>query len=142
VYQVKLPGRQRYAALKLFKGDIDPPKTLCFKREFGAIARCRHESIVSVYGMGEHHEKPYILMEYVKGKPLDEVIREGLRDMEPLPIDRSSNLVNVILKVLDALHYLHSRRIVHRDIKPANLVMTDDGMIKLLDFGMAWNSEK
>lgn len=140
VYQVKLPGRQRYAALKLFTGELDQVEILRFKREFGAIARCRHQGIVSVYGLGEHQQRPYILMEFIKGQPFDAYIRDGLRDMEPLPVDRADKLIDSVLKVLETLKYLHGRRIVHRDIKPGNMVVTDNGEIKLLDFGMAWQA--
>ncbi|HPQ39501.1 MAG TPA: protein kinase [bacterium] len=138
VYQVRLPGRQRYAALKLFTGNLDAGQILTFKREFGAIARCRHSGIVSVYGLGEHEGRPYILMEFLRGEPLDRAVRKGLRPMEPLPADRRETLTDAMLRILDTLKYLHGQRIVHRDIKPANLVMTEEGEVKLLDFGMAW----
>ncbi|MCD4653131.1 serine/threonine protein kinase, partial [bacterium] len=141
VYQVKLPGKQRYAALKLFTGKIDPAEELRFKREFGAIARCRHDGIVSVYGIGDHKGRPYILMEFIKGKPLDEALREGLKDMEPLPVSRQEILASAIIQVLETLRYLHDRKIVHRDIKPANLVWTENNKVKLLDFGMAWSQQ-
>lgn len=138
VYQVRLPGRQRHAALKLFTGNLTPGDILKFKREFGAIARCRHSGIVSVYGMGEEDSRPYILMEFIRGLPLDEALRKGLRPMEPLPLDRKDRLADAIQEILETLRYLHGRRIVHRDIKPGNLMMTEDGHVKLLDFGMAW----
>jgi len=138
VYQVKLPGKQRYAALKLFKGEVNQAEELRFKREFGAIARCRHEGIVSVYGIGDAAGRPYILMEFVKGKPFDQALRAGLREMESFPLDRKEKLVDALNQILETLRYLHGRKIIHRDIKPGNIVWTDDNKIKLLDFGMAW----
>ncbi|MBN1295213.1 protein kinase, partial [bacterium] len=116
VYQVRLPGRQRYAALKLFTGEIDPAWTTRFRREFGAVARCRHPGIVSVYGIGEHEGRPYILMEYVKGVPIDVAMRDSVRPMAPLPGDRQGSLASAVLQILDTLKYLHGRKITHRDI--------------------------
>jgi len=101
VYQVKLPGRQKFAALKLFLGDVSAPEILRFRREFGAIARCRHDGIISVYGMGEHDKRPYILMEFIKGRSIDQMLRDGLRPNHPLPISRQDNLVVAIQQVLE-----------------------------------------
>jgi serine/threonine protein kinase/tetratricopeptide (TPR) repeat protein len=139
VYQVKLPGRQKFAALKLFTGTLSNADILRFRREFGAIARCRHNGIVAVYGLGEHDGNPYILMEFVKGKALDAALRNGLRAFEPLPANRQTDCAGVFVNILQILNYLHQQKIVHRDIKPANIVMTDTNQIKILDFGMAWN---
>ncbi len=140
VYQVKLPGRQKFAALKLFSGALSEGEILRFRREFGALTRCRHEGIVSVYGIGSLDKRPYILMEYVKGKPFDQALRHGLIDRQPFPIDRQNMLVRLVYLVLDTLNYLHRRKIIHRDIKPANIIVTGDSSIKVLDFGLAWNS--
>lgn len=138
VFQVRLPGKQKFAALKMFEGEVTAAEIIRFRREFGAIARCRHEGIVSVYGLGELDQRPYILMEYVKGQPLDEFFRTGLRANEPLPVTRQAQLLKAIHQVLDTLGYLHNQKIIHRDIKPANIFVTDDERVKLLDFGMAW----
>lgn len=139
VYLVKLPGRQKFAALKLFTGDLTNADILRFRREFGALARCRHEGVISVYGLGEHEGSPYILMEYIKGEPLDQALREGLRLHEPLPIDREPRCIHIFSQILQTLDYLHQQRIVHSDIKPANIFIADKDRIKILDFGLAWN---
>lgn len=139
VYLVKLPGRQKFAALKLFTGDLTNADILRFRREFGALARCRHEGVISVYGLGEHEGSPYILMEYIKGEPLDQALREGLRLHEPLPIDREPRCIHIFSQILQTLDYLHQQRIVHSDIKPANIFIADNDQIKILDFGLAWN---
>jgi serine/threonine protein kinase/tetratricopeptide (TPR) repeat protein len=142
VYQVKLPGRQKYAALKLFSGELSDADILRFRREFGALTRCRHEGIISVYGLGSVDNRPYILMEYVKGVPFDRSLRDGVIDRRPLPADRQEKLIRLVYLVLDTLNYLHSRRIVHRDIKPANIIVTAESTIKILDFGLAWNNRE
>lgn len=139
VYLVKLPGRQKFAALKLFTGELTDADILRFRREFGALARCRHEGIVSVYGLGEHENSPYILMEYVKGKPIDIALRDGLRLHQPLTMDRIPRCIQVFSRILHILNYLHQKRIVHSDIKPANIFINDNDQVKILDFGLSWN---
>ncbi len=138
VYLVRLPGRQRYAALKLLKGSVAPGEKLRFRREFGAIARCSHPGIISVYGNGDYKGSPYYLMEYIKGEELLTHIRQGLRELAPLPARKIPLLVDAGTKLLDALRYLHNHRIIHRDIKPANIMFTEAGEVKLFDFGLAW----
>ncbi|MBN1879132.1 serine/threonine protein kinase [bacterium] len=140
VYQVRLPGKQKFAALKLFEGEVTPAEILRFRREFGAISRCRHDGIVAVYGLGELNQHPYILMEFVKGQQLDEYFRQGHRQNEPLSISRLAEFVDSVRQILQTLQYLHSQKIIHRDIKPANIFITDENRIKILDFGLAWHA--
>lgn len=137
VYLVRLPGRQRTAALKLLRNSQSQADILKFKREFGAIARCAHPNIVSVYTSGEYQGFPYYIMEYVKGDDLISVLRRGLRQLEPLSIPRINLLIRAGIQILDALRYLHSRRIVHQDLKPANIFLTEGNVVKILDFGLA-----
>ncbi|MBN1550929.1 serine/threonine protein kinase, partial [bacterium] len=139
VYLVKLPGRQRFAALKLLKHYLDEAEVLQIRREFTAVVRCQHPHIISVYGFGEFQNRPYYLMEYLKGDDLVTEIRRGQRPNAALNRERLTKLTTVVIQILDALQYLHSRRIVHRDLKPANLIMTDREHVKLLDFGLAIN---
>ncbi len=137
VYLVRLPGRQRLAALKLLKNPQTPADVLRFRREFGAMARCSHPSVISVYTSGEFQGHPYFLMEYVKGDDFIAALRRGLRPLEPLSLPKVSLLVGSGIQILDALRYLHGRRIVHQDLKPANILITEGNMVKLLDFGLA-----
>ena len=139
VFQVRLPGRQRYAALKLMNTKADAGEFVKFRREFTSILQCQHPNIVTVYGMGDLDGRPYILMEYIKGTDLVKEIRQGLRPREPLTGgDKERRLILTGIQILEALKHLHSRRIVHRDLKPANILITDDDRIKLMDFGLAW----
>ncbi|MBN1356145.1 tetratricopeptide repeat protein [bacterium] len=139
VFLVRLPGRQRFAALKLLRGGAGSGEVIRFKREFTAIIRCQHPNIVSVYGTGEFQGVPYYLMEYLKGLNLLEHLRQGLRPMEVLPDDRMKELVEISRQALNALSYLHGRKMIHRDLKPANIVITENRTVKLLDFGLVWN---
>lgn len=101
-----------------------------FRREARAAARCQHPNIVTVYDVGEHDGRDYIVMEYVQGEELRFFLERGERlgDAERLYIVR---------EVLEALGYAHARGVVHRDVKPANIILTDEGGVKVADFGIA-----
>lgn len=99
-----------------------------FKREAQAAGRLQHPGIVSVYEYGEHDGIALIVMEYVSGKPLRELMRE--------PLDRIDTY-EVMKQLLAALDYSHRNGVVHRDIKPANVMVLDGFKIKIMDFGVA-----
>jgi serine/threonine protein kinase/tetratricopeptide (TPR) repeat protein len=98
-------------------------------REARAAAALAHPNICTVHAIDEADGLPFIVMEYVKGRTLADVIADG--PMDP----REVTAVGV--QVVDALAAAHARGIVHRDIKPANIMVTDDGQVKVLDFGLA-----
>jgi len=100
VYLVRLPGRQRHAALKILKGRSDPGEILRFRREFGAVARCNHPEVVSVYGIGEFKASPYFLMEYVKGTDILSSLRQSLRARAVLPKRGQTHLISLMKKAL------------------------------------------
>jgi len=101
-----------------------------FRHEAQAAGRLTHPKIVSIYEYGEDEQVAYIVMELIRGKELKEFFdreeRFGIKDG-----------IQVVLQLLDALDYSHSRGVVHRDIKPANILITEDGQIKVADFGIA-----
>ena len=101
-----------------------------FRREARAAARCQHPNIVTVYDVGDHEGRDYIVMEYVQGEELRFFLERGERlgDAERLYIVR---------EVLEALGFAHARGVVHRDVKPANIILTDEGGVKVADFGVA-----
>ncbi|WP_115788399.1 Stk1 family PASTA domain-containing Ser/Thr kinase [Arthrobacter silvisoli] len=130
----------RTVAVKLLRADLarDPQFQARFKREAHAVASLNHPSIVAIYDTGEytvdggHGETvrvPYIVMEYVSGRTLRELIRA-----KELDIDRA---VELCLGVLSALEYSHKAGIVHRDIKPGNVMVGQDNTVKVMDFGIA-----
>ncbi len=101
-----------------------------FLEEARVMDRLRHPNIVRVNGVDRIEGKIVIDMEYVRGANLQEILRaEG-----PLPLDRA---LDIAIQVLDALDYAHTMQTVHRDIKPANILIARDGMVKLVDFGLA-----
>lgn len=145
VYKAQDKRLGRAVAIKLLRADVarDSQLQARFRREAQAVAGLNHPFIVSVYDTGEHitHDNirdsahlPYIVMEYVHGKTLRDLIRSKDISME--------QAVNYTLGVLAALDYSHRSGIVHRDIKPANVMVTEDdlgvlGQVKVMDFGIA-----
>ncbi|MCL2803475.1 MAG: Stk1 family PASTA domain-containing Ser/Thr kinase [Micrococcales bacterium] len=131
----------RTVAIKLLRSDLakDPAFQTRFRREAQAAASLNHPAIVSVYDTGEDvtvdpagqtHHLPFIIMEYVEGHTLRELMRDGAA----LPIDEATDIT---VGVLSALQYAHHAGIVHRDIKPANIMLTVTGQVKVMDFGIA-----
>lgn len=121
----------RQVAVKFLRSDLarDPSFVARFRKEALAAAGLNHPGIVAVYDSGED-PAPYIVMELVSGHTLRDILHDGL----PLPIDRALEIGEGILA---ALEYSHNQGIVHRDIKPANVMITDQGIVKVMDFGIA-----
>ncbi|MEU1944190.1 Stk1 family PASTA domain-containing Ser/Thr kinase [Streptomyces sp. NPDC020125] len=126
----------RTVAVKTLRADLarDPSFQARFRREAQSAASLNHPAIVAVYDTGEDYVDsvsiPYIVMEYVDGSTLRELLHSG-RKLLP---ERSLEMTTGILQ---ALEYSHRNNIVHRDIKPANVMLTRDGQVKVMDFGIA-----
>ncbi len=126
----------RTVAVKTLRADLarDPSFQARFRREAQSAASLNHPSIVAVYDTGEDYVDgvsiPYIVMEYVDGSTLRELLHSG-RKLLP---ERSLEMTTGILQ---ALEYSHRAGIVHRDIKPANVMLTRTGQVKVMDFGIA-----
>ena len=131
----------RIVAIKILRQDLarDPVFQARFRREAQSAANLNHPSIVAVYDTGEETitasdgaeiKVPYIVMEYVEGH----TVRELLTDGNPVPLEEA---VEIVSGVLDALEYAHHQNLVHRDIKPGNVMITTTGKIKVMDFGIA-----
>ncbi|HEX7042986.1 MAG TPA: serine/threonine-protein kinase [Burkholderiales bacterium] len=102
-----------------------------FFREAETAGRLHHPNIVTIYDVGEDHDLAYIAMEYLEGKGLDAYINPD----KPLPFDR---ILDIAIKVADALAYAHRQDVVHRDIKPHNIIYHEpSGSVKVMDFGIA-----
>ncbi|MGB9886254.1 MAG: protein kinase domain-containing protein [Moorellales bacterium] len=101
-----------------------------FRQEAQAVARLSHPNIVSIYDVGEEGSYHYLVMEYVPGGTLKDLIR----DRAPLPVGEA---IGYLLQLLEALEHAHANGIVHCDIKPHNLLVTPAGRIKITDFGLA-----
>ncbi|MCU7825999.1 Stk1 family PASTA domain-containing Ser/Thr kinase [Kitasatospora sp. DSM 101779] len=132
----------RTVAVKTLHADLarDPSFRERFRREAQAVAALNHVNIVAVHDSGEDTGPagvvPYIVMEYVQGRSVRELVREAAagRPGGTLPLDRA---LAVTAAVLDALECSHRQGLIHRDIKPANVMTTDDGTVKVMDFGIA-----
>ena len=131
----------RIVAIKILRQDLarDPIFQARFRREAQSAANLNHPSIVAVYDTGEEAitasdgtavQVPYIVMEYVEGHTVKELLTDG----NPVPIDEA---VSIVSGVLDALEYAHHQNLVHRDIKPGNVMITTTGKVKVMDFGIA-----
>lgn len=101
-----------------------------FQREARAAGRLTHPNIVTVYDVGEDGGRAYLVMEFIEGQALDEI----LRTRRPLPLDEALAIGDQVAQALD---YAHAHFIIHRDIKPANILMTRRGIAKVTDFGTA-----
>ncbi|WP_054952940.1 Stk1 family PASTA domain-containing Ser/Thr kinase [Flaviflexus massiliensis] len=130
----------RTVAIKILRSDMATDDTFLarFRREAQSSAALNHPSIVAVYDTGEEEIEtgtgkvnlPFIVMEYVNGQ----TVRDLLADGDPIPIDEAAH---VAAGVLSALEYSHREGIIHRDIKPGNIMLTQDGTVKVMDFGIA-----
>jgi serine/threonine-protein kinase len=131
VYVAQDTRLARQVAVKVLRSDLarDPSFVARFRKEALAAAGLNHPGIVAVYDSGEE-PAPYIVMELVSGHTLRELIHKG----ERVPLKRTLEIGEGILA---ALEYSHERGIVHRDIKPANIMITDQGDVKVMDFGIA-----
>ncbi|MEU8590912.1 protein kinase [Streptomyces sp. NPDC048664] len=109
-----------------------------FRREAQSVAKLTHTNIVSVFDTGEDVidglTTPYIVMEYIEGKPLGSVLGADIRQHGAMPVDKA---LKVTADVLAALEISHEMGLVHRDIKPGNVMMTRRDVVKVMDFGIA-----
>ncbi|MGH9787925.1 MAG: serine/threonine-protein kinase, partial [Candidatus Acidiferrales bacterium] len=121
----------RRVALKLLPEEFaaQQERLQRFLSEAKLSSSFNHPNIVSVYELGEHAGQPFIAMEYVAGKSLRAALKAG-----PLPL---KNLLELALPAAEALARAHRAGVIHRDIKPENLLVSEDGYIKVADFGLA-----
>ena len=103
-----------------------------FEREAKASLALSHENIVRAYGVGDDNGVPYIVLEYVEGKTLKDLIQES-----PGGHLSVQQAIGICSQILDALSYAHAHGIIHRDVKPQNVIVTNRGKAKLADFGIA-----
>ncbi|GGO48788.1 serine/threonine-protein kinase PksC [Streptomyces daqingensis] len=109
-----------------------------FRREAQSVAKLTHTNIVSVFDSGEDELDgtlvPYIVMEYVEGKPLRNVLDEDIAQFGAMPTEKALKITGDVLAALDVSHEMG---LVHRDIKPGNVMITKRGVVKVMDFGIA-----
>lgn len=131
VYQAHDPQIDRLIALKVLRQDrvVSQAFVQRFSSEAKAVGRLSHPNIVMVYDVGQDHGTIYIAMEFLEGKPLNEIIQEKKLSLK--------ELVDIGVQTAGALDYAHQKGIVHRDIKPSNIILTSQGQVKVTDFGIA-----
>ncbi|HVM67308.1 MAG TPA: Stk1 family PASTA domain-containing Ser/Thr kinase [Acidimicrobiales bacterium] len=132
VWEARDAELDRVVALKVLFPElsVDPNFVERFRREAQAAANLSHPNIVSIYDWGEAGSTYFIVMEYVDGRPLSELLREEGR----LPATRAATIG---ADVAAALGFAHRNGVVHRDVKPGNVLITDDDHMKVTDFGIA-----
>ena len=126
----------REVAIKILRGELskDPVTLLRFQREASAVSKLNHPNVVDVYDVGEYEGKHYIVMEYIRGRTLKQLIsqRGALHKEEA---------VNIMKQLTSAVEHAHENHIIHRDIKPQNILVKDDGTIKIVRDGSSIPAE-
>jgi serine/threonine protein kinase len=131
VYKARQPRLDRVVALKILSPEKQGNQKFAdrFEREARALAKLHHPNIVTVYDFGEVDGNFYLLMEFVDGLSLRQLLQS--RKLSP------PEALAIVPKICEALQYAHEQGIVHRDIKPENILMDKDGRVKIADFGIA-----
>lgn len=131
IFQAKDTDTGETVAIKVphMRLEADPACFARFQREAEIGKRLQHPNILRFIETPDQ-QRPYIVMEYVDGRPLGALLTEG----EPFPIEEA---VKIASSVCEALSYLHEREIIHRDLKPHNIMIGEDGSLRLIDFGLA-----
>jgi serine/threonine protein kinase len=136
VYKARDLHLDRFVALKLLPSEklADPERKRRFVQEAKSASALNHPNIIHIYDISDSEGVPFLAMEYVAGKTLSGLIgRKGLR---------LDDALKYAIQIADALAKAHSAGIVHRDLKPSNIMVTDEGLIKVLDFGLAKLTEQ
>ena len=135
VYQARDERLNRMVALKLLPAELvaNPERRRRFIQEAQLASSLQHPNIITIFDVGSADQGEYLAMELVRGRTLDQVIpQKGFRLQEAL---------RYAIQITDALSAAHGAGIVHRDLKPGNIMVTDEGQIKILDFGLATLTE-
>ena len=122
----------RNVALKVLRGDLENNEKFIrrFQREAKSVSALSHPNIVEVYDVGEEEEQHYIVMEFIDGKTLKQLVQKR----GALTV---TEVIDIMAQITDGLTQAHDAYIIHRDIKPQNIMILDNGLIKITDFGIA-----
>ena len=131
VYKARDTRLNRFVAIKVLPADKlgDAERRRRFIQEAQAASALNHPNILTIHEISSENGTDFMVMEYVQGKTLDALIpRKGMRLNE---------MLKLAIQMTDALSKAHAAGIVHRDLKPGNVMVTEDGLVKVLDFGLA-----
>ena len=131
VYKARDTHLDRFVAIKILRADrvADPERTRRFVQEAKSASALNHPNIVTIHDIARADGVDYIVMEFVAGRTLDRLIGRGGM--------KTGELLQYAVQAADALARAHAAGIVHRDLKPSNLMVTSDGRVKIVDFGLA-----
>src|SRR5262249_39770172 len=131
VYRARDPRLGRDVAIKVLRAHFssDDDRLHRFQREARAAGSLNHPNILTVYDLGTHNGSPFLVTELLEGETLRRRLRSG-----PVPFP---SMLEYALQASQGLAAAHDKGIVHRDLKPENLFLTKDGVLKILDFGLA-----
>src|SRR5712692_2570089 len=135
VYRARDTRLGRDVAIKILPDAFahDPERLARFRREAQVLAALNHPHIGGIYGLDEASGRQFLVLELVDGESLDRRIARG-----PILVDEALSIAKQIAEALEAAH---EKGIIHRDLKPANIALTNDGHVKVLDFGLAKATE-
>src|SRR6266508_2910411 len=131
VYRAQDTKLNRQVAIKVLPDAYasDPDRVARFHREAQAVAALNHPSIAAIYELAESGDTKFLVLELIEGDTLADRLRRG-----PVPVDEA---LAIAKQIADALEVAHEKGVCHRDLKPANVKLTPDGVVKVLDFGLA-----
>jgi tRNA A-37 threonylcarbamoyl transferase component Bud32 len=131
VYKAYHAKLDRYVAIKVIQQAFQGDATFIarFEREAQIVAKLEHRHIVPVYDYNEHEGRPYLVMKFIEGRTLKNLLSAGRLSLE--------QTLNVMTPIADALTYAHQHGVLHRDMKPSNIIMDQEGVLYLTDFGLA-----
>ena len=132
VYKARDTILNRVVAIKVLRAKLsdDAMALVRFQREASAASRLSHPNVVDIYDVGEYEGMHYIVMEFIRGRTLKElIVQRGALDVD--------EAIGVMKQLVSAINHAHEHKIIHRDIKPQNVLVKDDGTIKITDFGIA-----
>ena len=140
VYEAEQISLHRRVALKVLRFGVAHEEAMQrFDREAATIARLHHTNIVPIFAVGRERDVHYFAMQLIKGRSLADVHDEAKRTGKPL---RHEDVTRWGLQAAEALVHAHHRGVIHRDVKPSNLLIDDDGVVWLTDFGLAKHADE
>jgi len=132
VYKARCRLLERTVAIKILKDEFSKDQSFVerFKIEALAAAKMSHPNIVNIYDVGQQNDTYYIVMEYVEGESLKDIINR----QAPLSVQKA---IDIAVMICEGINHAHEKGIIHRDIKPHNILITGSGIVKVADFGIA-----